>query len=383
MARECILARRLGCAGDLHAAGSARGGSAAVADRGADAPGRAGGELLVPTPPGGLPSHRGPLPRARRGRHGLRRGLRDRGPRAAGRAGDGGRRKPGGPRARTNQVRASRCPIRSRSRRVLLRALRRDRLPPDDRASPGSGRGPGPLPDTASPRRGRLRVDAQCAHARPRGRRPLGQSVARSRVPGRRVPRALRGQLRRARAARALPRGQAPAPRAAPPSGLGLVSPGTRPHRALLRLVRPRHHGARLRATARSPRSRARLPGGPAMSERGELAIVLHTHMPYVEGFGTWPFGEEWLWEAVATVYLPLLRSLRGAPVTVCLTPVLCDQLETLEGEAGERFLRFLREIRAPIHGEDAEGFERVGEEALAAEVRRAAADYRVADVAF
>ena len=39
----------------------------------------------------------------------------------------------------------------------------------------------------------------------------------------------------------------------------------------------------------------------------GELALVLHTHMPYVEGFGTWPFGEEWLWEAIATSYLPLL----------------------------------------------------------------------------
>ena len=25
----------------------------------------------------------------------------------------------------------------------------------------------------------------------------------------------------------------------------------------------------------------------------GRLAIVLHSHMPYVEGFGTWPFGEE------------------------------------------------------------------------------------------
>jgi predicted glycosyl hydrolase (DUF1957 family) len=23
--------------------------------------------------------------------------------------------------------------------------------------------------------------------------------------------------------------------------------------------------------------------------------------MPYVEGFGTWPFGDEWLWEAMAT----------------------------------------------------------------------------------
>ena len=44
--------------------------------------------------------------------------------------------------------------------------------------------------------------------------------------------------------------------------------------------------------------------------ERRSSAIVLHTHMPYVEGFGTWPFGEEWLWEAIATCYLPLLDML-------------------------------------------------------------------------
>ena len=52
--------------------------------------------------------------------------------------------------------------------------------------------------------------------------------------------------------------------------------------------------------------------------------------MPYVEGYGTWPFGEEWLWEAMATSYLPLLDVLDAAPdrVTVSLTPVLCDQLE-------------------------------------------------------
>ena len=50
--------------------------------------------------------------------------------------------------------------------------------------------------------------------------------------------------------------------------------------------------------------------------------------MPYVEGFGTWPFGEEWLWEAIATCYLPLLDVLERAPITLSLTPVLCDQLE-------------------------------------------------------
>jgi 1,4-alpha-glucan branching enzyme len=115
---------------------------------------------------------------------------------------------------------------------------------------------------------------------------------------------------------------------------------------------------------------------------RGPLALVLHSHMPYVEGFGTWPFGEEWLWEAVATVYLPLLEVLDGAPVTVGLTPVLCDQLETLPGPAGERLVDFLRGVRTAIHDEDAEGLDRGGEHELADEVRRAARDYAWADEA-
>ena len=55
------------------------------------------------------------------------------------------------------------------------------------------------------------------------------------------------------------------------------------------------------------------------MSE-GRLAIVLHSHLPYVEGFGTWPFGEEWLWEAIATSYLPLLDVLDRYPGKVTLS---------------------------------------------------------------
>src|SRR3954451_8812678 len=66
------------------------------------------------------------------------------------------------------------------------------------------------------------------------------------------------------------------------------------------------------------------------MSERGsaagDLAIVLHSHMPYVEGFGTYPFGEEWLFDAVARSYLPVLEQSRDLTVTV--SPVLADQLE-------------------------------------------------------
>ena len=118
-------------------------------------------------------------------------------------------------------------------------------------------------------------------------------------------------------------------------------------------------------------------------ADRGGVALVLHSHMPYVEGFDTWPFGEEWLWEALATVYLPILDVIDGAPVTLGLTPVLCDQFATLTGDAGDRFETFLRDVRAPIHDEDSDGLERGGFPDLAAEVRRAAGDYARAERSF
>jgi 1,4-alpha-glucan branching enzyme len=114
-------------------------------------------------------------------------------------------------------------------------------------------------------------------------------------------------------------------------------------------------------------------------ADRGELAIVLHSHMPYVEGFDTWPFGEEWLWDAMAGVYLPLLDVLPEAPITLGVTPVLCDQLEALTGDAGDRFLEFMTGMRAGIHAEDAAGLVAGDEPVLAAEVRRAAGDFESA----
>jgi 1,4-alpha-glucan branching enzyme len=108
---------------------------------------------------------------------------------------------------------------------------------------------------------------------------------------------------------------------------------------------------------------------------KGELAIVLHTHMPYVEGFGTWPFGEEWLWEAIAGSYLPLLDLLdEGAPLTVSLTPVLCDQLEA--PGVGERFEAFVDEVRRRTHAEDIEGLRGNGFETLARELERSWGEY-------
>ena len=109
----------------------------------------------------------------------------------------------------------------------------------------------------------------------------------------------------------------------------------------------------------------------PGARERGALAIVLHTHMPYVEGFGTWPFGEEWLWEAIVGSYLPLLELLdTGVPVTLSVTPVLCDQLEA-PGLA-PRFRRFVEEVRGGTHERDAAGLREGGHEQLAGELERA-----------
>ncbi len=115
----------------------------------------------------------------------------------------------------------------------------------------------------------------------------------------------------------------------------------------------------------------------------GTLSLVLHCHMPYVEGFGTWPFGEEWLWEALACVYLPLLQTLRGRRVTLVVSPVLADQLEALAGPAGERFLAFLREVRAPLHARAAAAAARAGDVRAEAEIARAARDYEHANAAF
>jgi len=80
------------------------------------------------------------------------------------------------------------------------------------------------------------------------------------------------------------------------------------------------------------------------VSERtavGDLAIVLHTHMPYVEGFGTYPFGEEWLFDAVIRSHVPVCE--RAEALTMSVTPVLADQLEAagVDGRLREFTRRF------------------------------------------
>ncbi len=99
----------------------------------------------------------------------------------------------------------------------------------------------------------------------------------------------------------------------------------------------------------------------------GSLAIVLHSHMPYVEGFGTYPFGEEWLFDAVLRSHLPVLAAARD--VTVTVTPVLADQLEA-DGVA-DRLRGFARRYRVEAAEADARDVEPALRTACVAEGER------------
>jgi 1,4-alpha-glucan branching enzyme len=72
--------------------------------------------------------------------------------------------------------------------------------------------------------------------------------------------------------------------------------------------------------------------------------------MPYVEGFGTYPFGEEWLFDAFARSHMPVLAVARDLTMTV--TPVLADQLEA--AGVAERMRRFLHRHRLAAAEADA-----------------------------
>ncbi len=121
-----------------------------------------------------------------------------------------------------------------------------------------------------------------------------------------------------------------------------------------------------------------------AESDKGALALVLHSHMPYVEGFGTWPFGDEWLLEAIASVYLPLISLCekwasdeRSGVLTLGLTPVLCDQLEA-PGLA-DRFRTYCTDVRIKLSDEQAGVFAQKGETEVAEALDRIKQDYLLA----
>jgi len=64
------------------------------------------------------------------------------------------------------------------------------------------------------------------------------------------------------------------------------------------------------------------------------LTFTLHAHLPFVVNHGTWPHGIEWLHEAAAETYLPLLRVLANLErdgialhLNLVLSPILLEQL--------------------------------------------------------
>ncbi|MCU1254561.1 MAG: glycoside hydrolase family 57 [Candidatus Angelobacter sp.] len=66
----------------------------------------------------------------------------------------------------------------------------------------------------------------------------------------------------------------------------------------------------------------------------GYVTFALHSHLPYVVNHGTWPHGMEWLHEAAAETYLPLLRVFGelehqglALQANVNLSPILLEQL--------------------------------------------------------
>jgi 1,4-alpha-glucan branching enzyme len=67
----------------------------------------------------------------------------------------------------------------------------------------------------------------------------------------------------------------------------------------------------------------------------GAFCLVLHSHLPWLPGHGVWPLGEEWLFQAWAESYLPLVAELDGLAaqgyrdiLTLGVTPVLAAQLD-------------------------------------------------------
>jgi 1,4-alpha-glucan branching enzyme len=106
------------------------------------------------------------------------------------------------------------------------------------------------------------------------------------------------------------------------------------------------------------------------MAKLGAFTFVLHSHLPYARQAGMWPHGEEWVHEALAETYLPLLDALYdlredGVPfrLTIGITPILAEQLG--DPLIVEHFVHYASE-RAAWAAADITRFESAGNEQLA-----------------
>lgn len=95
------------------------------------------------------------------------------------------------------------------------------------------------------------------------------------------------------------------------------------------------------------------------------FSLVLHSHIPFVLAHGSWPHGMDWLFEAAAESYLPLLRVFErlrkeGLPprINISFTPVLMEQLKSPRFASG--FKAYLK-MKADIARSDRIEFEKTG----------------------
>lgn len=102
----------------------------------------------------------------------------------------------------------------------------------------------------------------------------------------------------------------------------------------------------------------------------GSFTFVLHSHLPYVLAHGKWPHGTDWLNEAAAECYVPLLDTLNqlvaegiSPKVTLGITPVLAEMLAS--DAFKEEFKGYLQD-KIQRAGQDWEGFQAQGEKHLA-----------------
>lgn len=70
-------------------------------------------------------------------------------------------------------------------------------------------------------------------------------------------------------------------------------------------------------------------------SPYGSFSFVLHSHLPYVLSHGVWPHGTDWLNEATAETYIPIINMLNDCidegftpKLTIGISPVLAEQLD-------------------------------------------------------
>jgi 1,4-alpha-glucan branching enzyme len=98
----------------------------------------------------------------------------------------------------------------------------------------------------------------------------------------------------------------------------------------------------------------------------GAFTFVLHSHLPYARQAGMWPHGEEWVHEAIAETYVPLLNALYDLAeedvaygITISVTPILAEQLA--DPLIQEHFLTYAEE-RAAWAAADISRFDEAGD---------------------